>query len=147
MHCKRPSTRIREFDTNNPQVFNGTNSLFNVGFQQPILVKGKFRLQKAAANQMVEQKQFSLVSDRFDMLAAVRQQFYTVLAAERRVQVLTELLGISAGSLKAAEGRVQAGEGTLPEVLLLRTECAAGTDQPEKRAKRCWKANASSWPP
>jgi cobalt-zinc-cadmium efflux system outer membrane protein len=110
------------FDTNNPQVFNGTNSLFNVGFQQQILVKGKFRLQKAAANLQVEQKQYSMVSDRFDMLMAVRQQFYTVLAAERRVQVLTELLNISTGSLKAAQGRVQAGEGTLPEVLLLRTE-------------------------
>jgi cobalt-zinc-cadmium efflux system outer membrane protein len=110
------------FDTNNPQVFNGSNSTFNVGFQQQILVKGKFRLQKSAANLLVEQKQYTMVSDRFDMLTAVRQQFYTVLAAERRVQVLTELLNISTGSLKAAEGRVQAGEGTLPEVLLLRTE-------------------------
>ncbi|HEY5315637.1 MAG TPA: TolC family protein [Pirellulales bacterium] len=110
------------FDTNNPQVFNGTNSLFNVGFQQPILVKGKFRLQKSAANLLVEQKQYSMVSDRFDMLTAVRQQFYIVLASERRVQVLTNLLGIATSSLKAANGRMQAGEGTLPEVLLLRTE-------------------------
>jgi cobalt-zinc-cadmium efflux system outer membrane protein len=110
------------FDTNNPEVFAGPNSSYNVGFMQDVVVKGKLRLNRSAASQAVRQKQYDLVSDRFEMLTAMRVQFYGVLASQRRVEVLTELMQIASGALRAAEGRVKAGEGTRPEVLLLKTE-------------------------
>jgi cobalt-zinc-cadmium efflux system outer membrane protein len=109
------------FDTNNPQVFAGQNSLFNAGIMQEFVVKGKLRLDKAAATRVVEQNEFAFVQDRFQLLTMIRQQFYTVLAAERRLKVLRKLEEITASSLAA--GRVlqkKAGDLLAPiDVLLL----------------------------
>jgi cobalt-zinc-cadmium efflux system outer membrane protein len=110
------------FDTNNPQVFAGSASSYNAGFMQAVVVKGKMRLDRAAANEVVRQKEHGLVQDRFALLTAVRQQFYTVYAAQRRIEVITQLRDILARALKAAEGRVRATEGTLSEVLLVKTD-------------------------
>jgi cobalt-zinc-cadmium efflux system outer membrane protein len=109
-------------DSNNPEVFAGQNSQYNVGFMQDIVVKGKLRLDRAAANEVVTQRQHGLTVDRFTLLLAVRQQFYTVLAEQRRVEVLDQIRELIAASVRAAEGRVQAGVGTTSEVLLLRTQ-------------------------
>jgi outer membrane protein, heavy metal efflux system len=112
------------FDTNNPEVFAGPATQYNVGFQQTIVVKGKLRLDRAAANEVVRQKEHGLTQDRFSLLLAVRQQFYTVLAAQRRNEMLGQIREIAAASVRAAQQRFDAGEGTLSEVLLLQTELA-----------------------
>ncbi|HTI52281.1 MAG TPA: TolC family protein [Planctomycetaceae bacterium] len=108
-----------EFNTNNPEVFSGRNSSFNAGIMQEIVVKGKLRLNRAAATQGVRQTQFAYVQDRFSLFTAVRSQFYTTLAAQRRVEILTKLSTITAASVKTAEQRVEAGIGERTEVLLL----------------------------
>ena len=110
------------FDTNNPEVFAGPNSSYNVGFMQDIVVKGKLRLNRAAANEAVRKTEFGYIQDRYDMLTAVRKQFYTTLAAQRRVEAREDLVKIAGESLRAVKGREQAGEGTLTEVLLVQTE-------------------------
>lgn len=110
------------FDTNNPQVFAGNATSLNAGFQQQIVVKGKLRLDKAAAEEVVRQRELGLTQDRIALLTSVRQQFYTILADQRRLEVLTEARDVAAASVKAAQGRMEATEGTLPEVLLLQTE-------------------------
>jgi cobalt-zinc-cadmium efflux system outer membrane protein len=110
------------FDTNTPEVFAGAASSYNAGFVQAIVVKGKLRLDRAAANEIVRQREYALLQNRFALLMAVRQQFYTVLAAQRRVEVLRELREIAAAAVRAAEGRRQATEGTLSEVLLEQAE-------------------------
>ena len=74
-------------------------------------LKGKLRLERAAANEAVRQMEFAYIKNRFDVLTDVRQQFYTVLAAQRRVEALNGLLKVSQESQRAAEGRVKAGEG------------------------------------
>lgn len=58
------------------------------------------------------------------MLLNVRQQFYTVLAAQRRREMLSQIRDIAAASVRAAEQRVKAGEGSPYEVVLLQTELA-----------------------
>ncbi len=110
------------FDTNNPEVFAGQNSSYNAGFMQDIVVKGKLRLDRAAAEEVVRQRQHGLTINRFTLLLAVRQQFYSVLAAQRRLDLLVELRGIAVASVRAAEGRVQAAEASRSEVLLMQTE-------------------------
>jgi cobalt-zinc-cadmium efflux system outer membrane protein len=110
------------WDTNNPNVFAGHQSSYNAGFMQAIVVKGKKRLDRAAADQTVRQKEHGLVQDRYALLTAVRQQFYTVLGDQRRVELLGELRGIAADAVRASEGRVKATEGTLSEVLLVKTD-------------------------
>jgi cobalt-zinc-cadmium efflux system outer membrane protein len=108
------------FDSNNPQVFNGQNSLFNAGIMQEVVVKGKKRLERAAATKIVQQTEFAYVQDRFALRAAIRQQYYVVLAAERRFKVLQKLQEISASSL--ATGKVleePAGQLAHIDILIL----------------------------
>ncbi len=112
------------FDTNNPEVFAGPATQYNVGFQQTIVTKGKLRLDRAAANESVRQKEHGLTQDRFELLLAVRQQFYTVLVAQRRVEMLRQIREIASASVRAAEARRDAGEGSQFEVVLLQTELA-----------------------
>jgi cobalt-zinc-cadmium efflux system outer membrane protein len=107
------------FDTNNPEIFAGTNSTFNVGLQQDIVVAGKLRLDKAAALRAQQQSQFALIQDRFALLTAVRSQFYSTLAAQVRVEVLNRLLKITEASVKTANDRFEAFIGDRTEIKLL----------------------------
>lgn len=110
------------WDTNNPQVFAGNQSQYNAGFQQEVPVMGKLRLDRAAATQDVYQARFAYIRQRFDLLTAVRQQFYRVLAQERRVAVLRELVEIATRSHHAAQQREKAGAVAETDVLLLLIE-------------------------
>lgn len=107
------------FDTNNPQVFNGANSLFNAGIMQEFVVKGKKRLERAAALRAVQQSEMSLVQDRYTLLTSVRSQFYTVVAAQARVEVLKRLLEVTKASLEQAQERFNAKIADQTEVLLV----------------------------
>jgi cobalt-zinc-cadmium efflux system outer membrane protein len=107
------------FDTNNPQVFNGKNSMFNVGFQQEIVVKGKLRLDRAAALRSQQQSQLSMVQDKYGLLTDLRSQFYTTLAAQYRVDVFNRLLKLTGSSVTIAKERAKGGTGDQTEVLLL----------------------------
>ncbi len=107
------------FDSNNPQVFNGPNTALNVGIQQDIVVKGKLRLDRAAALRAQQQSEFALVQDRYGLLAQVRNQFYTTLAAQYRVDVLSRLLKITDLSVKIGKELVKGGTGDEAQVKLL----------------------------
>ena len=108
------------FDTNNPQIFNGTQgTALNVGFTQELVVKGKLRLDRAAAMRAQQQSQFALVQDRYSLLAQIRNQFYQTLAAQYRVDVLNRLLKLTDASVKISQERAKGGTGDQTEVLLL----------------------------
>ena len=107
------------FDTNNPQVFNGPKSMFNAGFQQEIVVKGKLRLDRAAALRVQEQSVYALMQDKYALLAQVRNQFYQTLAAQYRVDVLNALVIITDKGVTAAKARVKGTIGDETEVKLL----------------------------
>ncbi|HLJ09579.1 MAG TPA: TolC family protein, partial [Planctomycetaceae bacterium] len=107
------------WDTNNPEVFNGPNSLFNAGFMQDFVTMGKKRLDRAAALRGVQQSEFALVQDRYQLLTALRSQFYQTLAAQTRVDVLNRLVKITAASVKTQNERIIATVGDRPELLLL----------------------------
>jgi len=110
------------YDTNNPQVFAGNQSQYNVGFMQEIPVKGKLRLDRAAASQDVAQARYAYIRQRYQLLTAVRQQFYRVLAQERRVEVLAELEQIAARAHSVAQQRLQAAQVAESDVILLYTD-------------------------
>jgi cobalt-zinc-cadmium efflux system outer membrane protein len=82
------------FDTNNPQVFQGRNTLLNVGFQQDIVTMGKIRLDTAAALKVVRQTEVVFHQDRFALYGAVRVQFFHVLAGQKRVETLQKLVAV-----------------------------------------------------
>jgi cobalt-zinc-cadmium efflux system outer membrane protein len=107
------------FDSNNPQVFNGANTALNVGIQQDIVVKGKLRLDRAAALRGQQQAEYALVLDRYTLLGQVRNQFYTTLAAQYRVDVLERLRKITALSVTIGKELVKGGTGDEAQVKLL----------------------------
>ncbi len=111
------------FDTNNPQVFNGPlGTALNVGFTQEIVVKGKLRLDRAAALRVQQQAELAYVADKYALLAQVRNQFYQTLAAQFRVDVLNRLLIVTDASVKTGEERVKATIADNQELLLLQID-------------------------
>ncbi len=111
------------WDTNNPQVLGvGQNNLYNAGFEMEIPMKGKKRLDRAAAEQLIRQAIFDYRTDRANMLAAVRQQFYGLLAQQRRVEISRELVVIAKRAQDVAEALRRAGEQAEIDVLALSIE-------------------------
>jgi outer membrane protein, heavy metal efflux system len=111
------------WDTNNPQILGvGRLNQYNAGFQMEIPVKGKKRLDRSAAEQLVREAALAAASDRYDVLQAVRQQFYSVVAQERRVEVLQGLVLIARNAHEASARLFQAGTVARTDVLLLLVE-------------------------
>jgi len=114
-----PNPRL---DSGNPQTLSGSSSVYTGGITQPIVTAGKRQLDRQAATIGLEQASLGFVQDRFQLLTNVRQQFYAVMAAERRIEVYRELMGITRKGLDAAQNLKNAGEGTYTDVLLMQTE-------------------------
>ncbi|HEX3152857.1 MAG TPA: TolC family protein [Gemmataceae bacterium] len=107
------------FDTNNPEVINGKNSLFSVGVMQEIVVKGKLQLDTAAAEEAVRQTELTFDQNRLELLANVRRQYYTVLVARRRLDVLTELSEIVRSAAETGKKLENAQQASKIDTLLL----------------------------
>ena len=110
------------FDTNNPEVIAGSNSTYNVGFMQEIVVKGKLRLDAAAAEEAVRQAELSFQQNRLDLLTNVRRQYYTVLGDRRQVEVLTELARIVREAAETGKKLEKAQETSKIDTLLLQVD-------------------------
>lgn len=110
------------FDTNNPQVFAGRNSLFNAGVQQEIPVAGKKRLDREAAGMATRQAQANLNVTRYALFGAVRSQFYQTLAAQQRVSLYPRLTRLTARAVETAHDRYKKGVGNNIDVQLLRAD-------------------------
>jgi cobalt-zinc-cadmium efflux system outer membrane protein len=108
------------FDTNNPQVLNGRQTLLNAGVQMEVPVMGKKNLDKSAANEGTRQAEMTYAQNRLALHAAIRQQFYAVLVDQERIRVLTRLSDLARQIYDAAEGKEKAGEATRFDVLTFR---------------------------
>ncbi|HVC93069.1 MAG TPA: TolC family protein [Pirellulales bacterium] len=111
------------WDTNNPDIIGaGLQQAYNAGFQLEIPVKGKKRLDRAAAMQLVREATFSAWSDRYDVLQSVREQFYGLLIQQRRVRGLEEVLRVTTGARDAAQRLFDGEQVAETDVLLLALE-------------------------
>lgn len=112
----------------NPLVGGGGQQLGGADYQyvatvnQTIVTKGKLRLDRAAICREVTQAQLRYTRTRFDLLAAVRQQFYAVLAGQARVTSLEELVSLTSKSHDSSVKLLKGGEGTKADSLLLEIE-------------------------
>jgi cobalt-zinc-cadmium efflux system outer membrane protein len=106
-----------QFNSNNPEIINGRQSLLNAGFQLELPVNGKKKLDQAAANEATRQAEITLAQDRLALHAAIRQQFYTVLVDQRRVEVLTYTLDLVRKSYETGERRRDAGDLAQVDIL------------------------------
>ena len=111
------------WDTNNPYVLaSGPNNQYNAGFQLEIPVAGKKRLDRGAAQQQVRQATFDYRTDRMNMLTVIRQQFYGLLAQQRRVEISRELVEIARKAQSIAKAMKDIGEQTDVDLLPLSIE-------------------------
>jgi cobalt-zinc-cadmium efflux system outer membrane protein len=72
--------------------------------------------------QNVRQANLEFIRQRFELLTDLRQQFFILLAAQQRVTTLTELRAIAEQSTSTSQKLLQGGQGSEPDVLLLRVE-------------------------
>ncbi len=99
-----------------PQIA-GANSQWNGFASQDIVTAGKLRLAQQAALREVQKAEYELIRARFDVLRDVRQSFYALLVAQRRVEIYTQLLDIAKRSYEIGNDLAKAGEGTKADVL------------------------------
>ena len=113
-----PNPRLDIFS---PQL-NGDQSQYAGQLTQEFVTKGKLKLQRQAALRDVSKAHLAYLRARFDLVTEVRRRFYTVLAGQRRVEVLTGLVGILRKSRDIADASDKQGLGTRTDVLLLEIE-------------------------
>lgn len=109
------------FYTGSPQ-WTGSISQYNWFVGQDIITAGKLRLNRSAAMRAVEQSQLDLTRTRFAVLTGVRRQFYVAAAAQQRVDVLADLLNVSAKSRDVGRKLLKAGESNQADATLLEIE-------------------------
>lgn len=95
----------------------GAYSQWNGYVQQDIVTAGKLRLAQQAALREVQKTEYELIRARFDVLRDVRQSFYTLLVAQRRMEIFKLLLDIAKRSYDIGRQLAEAGEGTKADVL------------------------------
>lgn len=107
--------------TSSPQ-WTGSISQYNVYVGQDFITSGKLKLNRAAAQRAVEQAQLDFTRTRFEVLTNVRRQFYYTAAAQRRVEVLEQLMQIAARSRDVGGKLQKAGETNKADATLLEIE-------------------------
>ncbi len=73
----------------------GNQTQYNAQFAQDYVTGNKIKLDSDAAWRGVSQSELQLVRTRFDALTILRERFYIGLAAQRRVEVLEDLVKIA----------------------------------------------------
>jgi cobalt-zinc-cadmium efflux system outer membrane protein len=109
-------------NSGNPLQFGGANSSYSIGVQQEIVRAGKIPLNRAAAEQGVRQANLDFVRQQFDLVTAVRQQFYTQLAAQKRIETLRKMQNLAQQSLDISIKLKQNEQVAETDILLLQIE-------------------------
>ncbi|MGD9720975.1 MAG: TolC family protein [Pirellulales bacterium] len=109
------------FNTFAPQL-NGNQSQYGASMSQVVVTRGKIRLDASAAQRAAMAAEMTLVRARYDLLTLVRKRFYSALAMQRRVEVLTQMVDIARRSHDISKRLLQAGVGPRSDVLLLQIE-------------------------
>ncbi|QDT52752.1 Cobalt-zinc-cadmium resistance protein CzcC precursor [Caulifigura coniformis] len=100
----------------------GRDSQYFSQLSQEIVTKHKLGLDQAAACQEVTQAELRFVRTRFELLTAVRKDYFSVLAAQRKVTVLRRLIQLSSDVAESGRKLQAAGEGTRGDTLLFEIE-------------------------
>ncbi len=95
----------------------GPESQWSGTVAQDLVTAGKLRLQQQAAIRDIQRAEYELIRARFDVLRGVRQSYYQLLVAQRRIEIYKLLLDIAKRSYEIGRQLAEAGEGTKADVL------------------------------
>ena len=99
-----------------PQI-SGADSQWYGFATQEIVTAGKLRLAQQAALRDVQKVEYELIRARFDVLTGVRDDFYRLLVAQRRLEIFKLLLDIATRSYRIGQELAKAGEESRADVL------------------------------
>ena len=99
-----------------PQIA-GADSQWNGFATQDIVTAGKLRLSQQAALRDVQRAEYDYIRARFEVLTGVRDSFYRLLVAQRRMEIFKLLVDITNRSYEIGRQLAEAGEGTKADVL------------------------------
>ena len=86
-------------------------------YEQEIVRGDKLRRNERVLNQEIQSQLWEVETQRFRVLTDVRQRFYEALAAQRRMKLANEFEVVAVKGVRVAEARMNAKEGTRPEIL------------------------------
>ncbi len=89
---------------------------------QEIVTGGKLGLSRSVAQREADQSGLAVVRQRFALFTAIRQAYFEVLAARRRVEVLGQLADLAGQSLEGARKLLQAKEIARLDLLQFQVE-------------------------
>lgn len=114
---------------------------------QELVTGGKLRLNRAIAGREVDQSTLALQSQRYFLLTTIRQGYFEVLAYQRRVEILTELVKLAKKSQESAElllkGKQIAELDVLPFQLEL-DRLTAELEAAQREGMAAWRRLAAS---
>jgi len=99
-----------------PQIA-GADSQWNGFATQDIVTAGKLRLAQQAALRDVQRAEYDYIRARFEVLTGVRDAFYRLVVAQRRIEIFKLLVDITNRSYDIGKQLADAGEGTKADVL------------------------------
>jgi cobalt-zinc-cadmium efflux system outer membrane protein len=116
-------------------------------FTQEIVTAGKLKLDRAAAARQTDITQFGLARERIQLITEVRKQYFKVLALQRRLEVLEELVKLAFESVKTAEKLLEAKQIAELDLLQFRVEynrLAAKLDAAQRERLAAWRQLAAT---
>ncbi len=90
--------------------------------RQEIVTANKLGLSRAAGARQVDQARLAVVRQHFVLLTAVRQGYFEVLAARRRVEVLAELARVAGASYDATRKLLESRQAARLDLLQVQVE-------------------------
>ena len=108
---------------------------------QEIVTAGKLRLAKSVADRETDLATLVLARQRLILLTTVRQGYFEVLAGQRRVEVLNELVGLATKSSENAKKLFGAGEAAKPDAFQFEIDLErllADKDAAERELTAAW---------
>lgn len=91
---------------------------------QEIVTGGKLTLSRSAAERETDQAALALASQRYVLLASVRQAYYDALALQKRVELLSGVLELIGKAVEQTRAAVEAKQTARLSLVQLQTEAA-----------------------
>lgn len=89
---------------------------------QEVVTGGKLRLSQQVGEREVDQARLQLLGQRFVLYTAVRRGYFDVLAAQRRVEIYSELVGLASKATETTETLVKGRQAAPLDLIQIRVE-------------------------